>query len=119
MSDKRQRASPNAPDTVYEIGPFRLDPAAGLLTRAGIAETLGPRAVSVLAALVQNAREPVLKPALMEAAWPGLVVEDANLSVQISSIRRTLAQAPGGERWLETLARRGYRFIGPVTTLVD
>ncbi len=53
----------------------------------------------------------------MDVAWPGLVVEEANLSVQMSSIRRVLAQVPGGERWVETLARRGYRFIGPVTEL--
>jgi predicted ATPase len=46
-------------------------------------------------------------------------VEEANLSVQISSIRRVLAQVPGGERWVETLARRGYRFIGSLTELRD
>jgi predicted ATPase len=51
----------------------------------------------------------------MDAAWPGVVVEESNLAVQISAIRRVLAQAPGGERWIETLARRGYRFVGPVT----
>ena len=104
---------------VYEIGPFRLDPAAGLLTRLGVAESLGPRAIAVLTVLVQNAQQAVAKSALMDAAWPGLVVEEANLSVQISSIRRVLAQVPGGERWVETLARRGYRFIGPVTELRD
>lgn len=105
--------------TVYEIGPFRLDPGAGVLTRLGMAEALGPRAVAVFTVLVQNAQAPVTKNALMDAAWPGLVVEEANLSVQISSIRRVLAQVPGGERWVETLARRGYRFIGPVTELRD
>jgi predicted ATPase/DNA-binding winged helix-turn-helix (wHTH) protein len=105
--------------TVYEIGSFRLDPGTGVVTRLGMAEALGPRAVAVFAALVRNARQPVTKGALMDAAWPGLVVEEANLSVQISSIRRILAQVPGGERWVETLARRGYRFIGPVTELRD
>ena len=53
----------------------------------------------------------------MEAAWPGLVVEEANLAVQISSIRRALARVPGGDGWIETLARRGYRFVGPVVAL--
>ncbi len=105
--------------TVYEIGPFRLDPRAGVLTRLGITEALGPRAAAVLTVLVQNANQPVTKDVLMDAAWPGLVVEEANLSVQMSSIRRVLAQVPGGERWVETLARRGYRFIGPVTELRD
>jgi predicted ATPase/DNA-binding winged helix-turn-helix (wHTH) protein len=109
----------DAAATVYEIGPFRLDPGAAVLTRLGMAEALGPRAVAVFTVLVQNAHQPVTKNALMDAAWPGLVVEEANLSVQISSIRRALAQVPGGERWVETLARRGYRFIGPVTELRD
>jgi predicted ATPase/DNA-binding winged helix-turn-helix (wHTH) protein len=104
---------------VYEIGPFRLDPVAGLLTRLGMSEALGPRAVAVLTVLVRNAQQPVTKSALMDAAWPGLVVEEANLSVQVSSIRRVLAQVAGGERWVETLSRRGYRFIGPVTELRD
>ncbi len=55
----------------------------------------------------------------MDAAWPGVVVEESNLAVQISAIRRVLSQVPGGEHWIETLARRGYRFVGPVTELPD
>lgn len=104
---------------VYEIGPFRLDPSAGALTRAGVAVPLGGRAVAVLAALVERPNEYVPKARILDAAWPGLVVEEANLAVQISSIRRALAQAPGGERWIETLARRGYRFAGPVEVVGD
>jgi predicted ATPase/DNA-binding winged helix-turn-helix (wHTH) protein len=118
-SKRRPLTSREAEGTAYDIGPFRLDPEAGVLTRLGIAEPLGPRAVAVLAVLVKNAHQPVTKDALMDAAWPGLVVEEANLSVQMSSIRRVLAQVPGGERWIETLARRGYRFIGPVMQLRD
>jgi predicted ATPase/DNA-binding winged helix-turn-helix (wHTH) protein len=104
---------------VYEIGPFRLDPVAGALTRASIAVPLGGRAVGVLAALVERPNEYVPKARLLDAAWPGVVVEEANLAVQISSIRRVLAQAPGGEHWIETLARRGYRFVGPVAVVGD
>lgn len=103
--------------TVYEMGPFRLEADAGVLLRMGIAEPLGKRAVKVLAALVKAARKPVTKDAIIDAAWPGLVVEEANLSVQISSIRRVLSHAPGGDRWIETLAGRGYRYVGPVTEL--
>ena len=114
-----QRALTRGARTTYEIGPFLLDPIAGVLTRAGITEALGPRAVAVLTALVQQPGEPVAKRALMQAAWTGLVVEDANLTVQVSAIRRVLAQVAGGERWLETLARRGYRFNGPVIELRD
>src|SRR5262249_14851866 len=53
--------------------------------------------------------------AIIDAVWPGVVVEESNLSVQVSTIRRVLAQVSGGDRWVETLARRGYRFVGPVS----
>ena len=52
----------------------------------------------------------------MEAAWPGLAVEDSNLTVQIAALRRALGEVPGGESWIATLRRRGYRFVGPVVT---
>src|SRR5215472_5192497 len=100
--------------TIYGLGPFRLDPEAGVLTHDDVATALGARGVAVLTALVSCASECVQKSALLDAAWPGLVVEEANLAVQISAIRRALALAPGGEGWIETLARRGYRFVGPV-----
>lgn len=101
-------------DITYELGPFRLNPALGVLTQAGVTQPLGARGVAVLAVLVRRANEYVSKAAIIEAAWPGLVVEESNLAVQISAIRRVLARTPGGDRWIETLARRGYRFVGPV-----
>ena len=52
---------------------------------------------------------------LIDAAWPGQAVEDSNLTVQIAALRRALGEAtPGGDRWIETMPRHGYRFIGPV-----
>jgi predicted ATPase/DNA-binding winged helix-turn-helix (wHTH) protein len=99
---------------IYEIGPFRLDVEAGVLTRAGVSVALGSRGVAVLTALVKRPGEYVQKGSILDAAWPGVVVEESNLAVQISAIRRVLARAPGGGRWIETLARRGYRFVGPV-----
>jgi predicted ATPase/DNA-binding winged helix-turn-helix (wHTH) protein len=105
--------------TVYEMGPFRLDPQACLMTRMGIPEGLGPRAVGVLTVLLQHAHEVVTKSEIMISAWPGVVVEESNLTVQISAIRHVLSQVAGGDRWVETIARRGYRFIGPVSTLRD
>jgi predicted ATPase/DNA-binding winged helix-turn-helix (wHTH) protein len=102
---------------VYEIGPFRLDPNAGVLTHAGQPMALGARAVAVLTALVLRANEYVQKSDILDAAWPGVVVEESNLAVQISSIRRVLSRVPGGEQWVETLSRRGYRFVGPVNQI--
>src|SRR5262249_36895290 len=107
-----QRAA-SAMDT-YEVGPFRLDPETSLLTLSGVPVPLGRRAVDVLTALVQSPMEWMTKARLLEAAWPGLVVEESNLAVQVSSLRRAFAQVQGGERWIETLPGRGYRFVGPV-----
>jgi len=73
----------------------------------------------VLAALLQRPKEVISKSEILTAAWPGLVVQETNLTVQISAIRRLLEEAPGGERWIETVARRGYRFVGPVVEVRD
>ncbi len=105
--------------TVYEIGPFRLDPGGGVLTRAGLPMPLGARAVAVLTALAKQPNAFVQKETILDAAWPGVVVEEGNLAVQISAIRRVLSQTPGGEHWVETLPRRGYRFVGPVSEIHD
>jgi non-specific serine/threonine protein kinase len=102
--------------TQYHIGPLRLDVDAQVLIHDGTAVALGPRAVAVLTVLVSHANEFVEKSAILDAAWPGLVVEEANLAVQISAIRRALARVGGGD-WVETLARRGYRFVGPVAEM--
>lgn len=56
------------------------------------------------------------KEALIEAAWPGLVVEDSNLTVQIAAVRRVFDDLAGGADWIETLPRRGYRYVGPAVT---
>lgn len=101
----------------YRIGPFLLDAETSVLTRAGKPVALGKRAVAVLAVLVRSATEYVPKARLMEAAWPGVVVQESNLAVQVLAIRRALAQVPGGGSWLETLTKRGYRFVGPVVAL--
>lgn len=103
---------------IFELGRFRLDPAAGVLTLDGQPTVLGARAVAVLNALVERANAHAPKDVILDAAWPGVVVEEHNLAVQIGAIRRVLAQA-GGEHRIETLARRGYRFVGPVKELTD
>src|SRR5215475_7281667 len=105
--------------TVYDLGPFRLDTEAQVLTHDNVATALGARGVAVLAALVNRAGEYVERSVIVDAAWPGLVVEEANLTVQVSAIRRVLARVPDGERWIETLTRRGYRFVGPVSRVLD
>jgi TolB-like protein/Tfp pilus assembly protein PilF len=75
--------------------------------------------VTLLRLLVERAGTPVSKDALMEAAWPGLAVEESNLTVQIAALRRTFADIEGGTRWIETLPRRGYRYVGPPAATVS
>jgi adenylate cyclase len=98
---------------IHVFGPFRLDAEAEILFRGAEPVRLGRRAVALLRVLVERPGAPVSKDALIEAAWSGLVVEDANLTVQIAALRRALSEQPGGERWIETLPRRGYRYVGP------
>ena len=100
-------------ETPYVLGPFRLDAEAGILFRGAQPVALGRRAVAVLRALVERPGVPVSKNALMEAAWAGLSVEESNLAVQIAALRRVFGAEPDGERWIETLPGRGYRFVGP------
>ena len=104
---------------IYDIGPFRLDADIGALTRADAPVALGSRAIAVLTALVERAHQFVPKSSIMDAAWPGVIVEESNLAVQVYAIRRVLGEAPGGEKWIETLAKRGYRFVGPVSAPAD
>jgi TolB-like protein len=84
-----------------------------MLLRGAEPVALGKRAVAVLCVLVERPGVLVSKEALIDAAWRGLAVEDNNLVIQIATLRRVLGEAPGGERWIETLPRRGYRFVGP------
>lgn len=104
--------------TIYEFGPFRLE--ADTLFRGVEPVALGRRAVALLRLLLEEAGKPVAKDALMETAWPGLAIEESNLTVQMAALRRVLAAVEGGSTWIETLPRRGYRYVGPPTaTLSD
>ena len=101
------------PMNLYEFGPFRLDPDAEILFRGAQPIVLGQRAVALLRLLLDRADAPVSKDALVEAAWPGLAVEDSNLTVQIAALRRVFDESGGAANWIETMPRRGYRYVGP------
>jgi adenylate cyclase len=77
---------------------------------------LGSRAFSILALLVSHAGELVNKNDIMNTVWPGLAVEEANLTVQISALRRALGQQ--GPGYIQTIPGRGYRFVAEVTRSV-
>src|SRR5436853_4096517 len=96
----------------YQFGPFCLDSEAGILYPVTERTMLGQRAVALLRLLLENAGIPVSKDALVEASWGGLAVADNNLTVQIAALRRVLAEAADVQNWIETLPRRGYRYVG-------
>jgi len=99
---------------VYEFGPFRLDSAQHLLFRDGQVISLAPKAAETLVVLVARHGELVEKEELMKAVWPDTFVEEANLTVHVSALRKLFhEQAPPGG-YIETVPRRGYRFVAPV-----
>lgn len=101
------------------FGPFRLDPAQRRLIRVtGEGEepvALGTRALDLLLLLARRPGALVSKDELIDATWPGVVVEENNLSVQISALRRALGDGQDGVRLIETVPGRGYRFLAAVT----
>lgn len=103
------------PPGTYKFGSFVLDAETGALFCGSAPTLLGQRGAALLRLLLDRATSPVGKDALFEAAWPGLNVEESNLTVQIAALRRALEQ-DGGGRWIETLPRRGYRYVGPPVT---
>jgi DNA-binding winged helix-turn-helix (wHTH) protein/TolB-like protein/Tfp pilus assembly protein PilF len=105
--------SPRA-GVVYEFEPFRLDPANRLLTRAGKEVPLPGRAFDALLLLASRPGDLLTKEELMDSVWGGSFVEEANLTVAISTLRRALNEDPHERRYIQTVARRGYRFIAEV-----
>lgn len=104
----------SSPTRFYEFGPFRLDPALPLLLRDGDPVPIPPKALETLVALVERGGEVVRREELIEAVWPDTVVEENNLSVNVSMLRKTLSEADDGGKYIETVARRGYRFTASV-----
>ena len=98
----------------YEFGPYRLDPNERVLTRAGDTISLTPKAIEILLLLVTNAGQLVEKDALLQQVWPDTFVEESNLSQNIFTLRRALGDERAGPKYIETVVRRGYRFVATV-----
>ncbi len=106
---------PQEPEKRYfEFGPYRLDPATGVLTRNGQLVLLNPKAAKTLAVLVGQQGRVVSKDELMKAVWRDAFVEEANLNVQISALRKALEDSAENPLFIETIPRRGYRFRSEV-----
>src|ERR1041384_1363144 len=103
----------------YEFGPFCLDKAEQVLTCDGVPVSLMPKTFEVLLALVENNGHVVSKDELMRAVWPDTHVEEANLTQNIFVLRKALGEGRAGRRYIETIPRRGYRFIADVREVKD
>jgi DNA-binding winged helix-turn-helix (wHTH) protein/TolB-like protein/tetratricopeptide (TPR) repeat protein len=99
---------------IYAFGDFRLDPAEGALYRQNRLIALTPKAFDTLLVLVRHAGHVVSKEELMQQVWPDTFVEDGNLNVHIFALRKVLADNDGDQTYIETIPRRGYRFVVPV-----
>jgi len=111
--------NPRVPGASYTFGPFRLDAGASRLSRDGEPLALPDRQAAILLLLVSRAGKIVSKEALLDAAWKDVAVGDNSLEQAISALRRALGPTPDGEPYIETLARRGYRFRAPVARVTE
>jgi len=103
----------------YEFGRFRLDPNRHRLLHNGETVPLSAKAIETLTALVQNPGKLLEREALMQAVWPDTIVEDANLTVAISQLRKALNQNSDTGEFIQTIPRIGYRFVADVHEVVD
>src|SRR5262249_43017845 len=102
----------------YEFGPFRLDTADRLLLRDGQHVPLTPKAFETLLTLVENCGRVIDKDELLKKVWPDTFVEEVNLAKNVSYLRKVL----GGEeaaQYIETIPKRGYRFVASVKDVCD
>ena len=99
----------------YAFDGFRLDPHRAVLTRNGGRVALTPRAVRTLTELIENRDTVASKEELIRRVW-GAIVDENNLNQSISAIRRALGDSPKESRYLVTVPRTGYRFVGLVET---
>lgn len=100
---------------IYEFGPFRLDLLKRLLLRGGEVVRLTSKAFETLTLLVENRGCVVEKSDLMKRLWPDSFVEEINLTVQISAVRKALGETPGENRYIVTVPKRGYSFVADLS----
>jgi DNA-binding winged helix-turn-helix (wHTH) protein/TolB-like protein/Flp pilus assembly protein TadD len=104
---------------LFEFDSFRLDPAEHRLLRDGEPVPLEPKVFETLLALVRRRGSLVAKDELMQAVWPDSFVEESNLTRNISVLRKALSGTDGGRQYIETVPKRGYRFVGDVRAIPE
>jgi DNA-binding winged helix-turn-helix (wHTH) protein/tetratricopeptide (TPR) repeat protein len=109
------RPIPKETQHFYDFGPFRLDADERVLFRDAEPVALAPKVFDTLLLLVRNKGKIIEKEELMKALWPDSFVEESNIPQNIFTLRKALGERDDGERFIETIPRRGYRFIAPVS----
>jgi DNA-binding winged helix-turn-helix (wHTH) protein/TolB-like protein/Tfp pilus assembly protein PilF len=99
---------------LYEFDAFRVDAGRHLLLRDGETVNLAPRAFNMLLTLIRRRGEVLAKDELMRQLWPDTVVEENNLTVIISALRKALGENPQQHRYIVTIPGRGYSFVADV-----
>lgn len=103
----------------YQFGSFRINPTKRLLFRAGKPLALPPKSFDTLLTLIEHHGEVVDKDCLMKTVWPETIVEENNLTQQISMLRRALGERVGEHRYVVTVPGRGYTFVADVCEVND
>src|SRR5215510_9297505 len=99
---------------MYYFGPFSLDPGERVLSHDGTPLTLTPKVFDTLLCLVRNRGRVLTKDELLKEVWPDTFVEEVNLAVNISALRKALGENAHESRYIVTVPGRGYRFVGAV-----
>jgi TolB-like protein/DNA-binding winged helix-turn-helix (wHTH) protein/Tfp pilus assembly protein PilF len=99
---------------LYEFGSYRLDHVERVLLRDGQPITIPPKDLETLLVLVERAGHIVEKEELLEKVWPGVFVEEGNLARRIFNLRQVLGDSEDGRKYIETIPKRGYRFVAAV-----
>lgn len=102
-------------EKTLHFGPYRVHPRQRLVLEGGQPLRLGRRAVEILLVLLEHAGQVVSKQQLIARVWPKSVVEDTNLRVHVAALRKALGDGQAGQRYIVTVAQRGYSFVAPVT----
>jgi DNA-binding winged helix-turn-helix (wHTH) protein/TolB-like protein/Tfp pilus assembly protein PilF len=105
--------------SIFAFDQFVLAPEEQLLLRDGRPVALTPKTFDLLVVLVRNSGHLVKKDELLQQVWPDSFVEEVNLSVNISALRKALGEDQGVTRFIETVPKRGYRFVAPVRQIGD
>ncbi len=103
----------------FQFGAYRLDSQSGMLFREGDHVALPPKVAELLVALVQAAGRVLTREELLQRLWPDTVVEEGSLTSHISLLRKALGERPKAQDFIETLPKRGYRFVASVKPLTS